>query len=135
VQKANGDTYSAYFHKLRKHYTLVNVDGPEERFEFDGYGTAVTPTDKGYGAAESYSKKYALRSLFLIETDRRRRGEREHRDAAGEGEHRGAGASTEAGGRRRAARDPDHRAPRGGGDPRRGVARSREPVARPRHDQ
>jgi hypothetical protein len=69
VQKANGDTYSAYFHKLRKHYTLVNVDGPEERFEFDGYGTAVTPTDKGYGAAESYSKKYALRSLFLIETD------------------------------------------------------------------
>jgi hypothetical protein len=43
--------------------------GRRSGFEFDGYGTAVTPTDKGYGAAESYSKKYALRSLFLIETD------------------------------------------------------------------
>lgn len=69
VQNKQGETYSAYFHKLRKHYTLVNVDAPDEKFEFDGYGTAVTPTDKGYGAAESYCKKYALRSLFLIETD------------------------------------------------------------------
>jgi hypothetical protein len=68
VQKANGDTYSAFFHKLRKHFTLVNVDG-EDSYEFDGYGTAVTPTDKGYGSAESYCKKYAIRSLFLVETD------------------------------------------------------------------
>jgi hypothetical protein len=69
VQKANGQTKSAYFHKLKKHYTLVNVDGPEERFEFDGYGTSMSFSDKGYGAAESYCKKYALRSLFLIETE------------------------------------------------------------------
>jgi hypothetical protein len=62
-------TKSAYFHKLKKHYTLVNVDGPEERFEFDGYGTSMSFSDKGYGAAESYCKKYALRSLFLIETE------------------------------------------------------------------
>jgi hypothetical protein len=70
VQKSGGETYSAFFHKLRKHYTLVNVDGGlDEVYEFDGYGTAITPTDKGYGAAESYCKKYALRSLFLVETD------------------------------------------------------------------
>jgi hypothetical protein len=48
--------------------TFINVDKPEERIEFTGYGFGVDSSDKGPGIAMSYAKKMVLAQALMLNT-------------------------------------------------------------------
>jgi hypothetical protein len=47
---------------------ITNVDKPEERLTFLGFGYGVDPSDKGPGKAMSYAKKMVLSQALLLNT-------------------------------------------------------------------
>lgn len=47
---------------------FTNVDKPEERLEFLGFGYGVDPSDKGPGKAMSYAKKMVLAQALMLNT-------------------------------------------------------------------
>lgn len=48
--------------------TFINVDKPDERLEFTGYGFGVDGSDKGPGIAMSYAKKMVLAQALMLNT-------------------------------------------------------------------
>jgi hypothetical protein len=47
---------------------ITNVDKPEERLVFPGFGYGVDPSDKGPGKAMSYAKKMVLSQALMLNT-------------------------------------------------------------------
>ncbi len=60
---------SQHLTEITLELTWVNVDNPEERLSFRGYGQGIDTDEKGSGKAASYAEKTALLKFFHIPVD------------------------------------------------------------------
>lgn len=47
---------------------IVNVDNPKETLEVEAFGHGLDSSDKGFGKASTYARKYALLNVYKIAT-------------------------------------------------------------------
>lgn len=68
VQKSDGGESTNYVDIIKMTLRIINLEKPEEFIDVESYGRGLDPSDKGFGKASTYARKYALLNAYKIAT-------------------------------------------------------------------
>lgn len=66
--KENGREGINYVDIIKMTVKIVNLSNPTESIEIESFGRGLDPSDKGFGKASTYARKYALLNAYKIAT-------------------------------------------------------------------
>ena len=67
-QQKNGKDSILYVDTIKMTVRIIDIDNPKDFIEIESFGKGIDSSDKGFGKASTYARKYALLNAYKIAT-------------------------------------------------------------------